>query len=170
MLQQRSHPFFCTVAILCQEGTIESPQHLTREQFRQAGRSLESPQVVIVSPSYRQVRRYPVFANEDAELIALMDNEITKEATKEIEEKIRRVNEALDEEIENEETEIIEELFEDETFVDNVLEEIEELETELTEQALEDLDISSVIDMRNVPIEEFILSDSDETTTAQLIF
>jgi len=149
------------------------PQHLTREQFRQAGRSLDSldsPQVVIVSPSYRQVRRYPVFANEDAELIALMDNEITKEATKEIEEKIRRVNEALDEEIENEETEIIEELFEDETFVDNVLEEIEELETELTEQALEDLDISSVIDMRNVPIEEFILSDSDETTTAQLIF
>jgi len=139
------------------------PQHLTREQFRQAGRSLDS----LDSP---QVRRYPVFANEDAELIALMDNEITKEATKEIEEKIRRVNEALDEEIEKEETEIIEELFEDETFVNNVLEEIEELETELTEQALEDLDISSVIDMRNVPIEEFILSDSDETTTAQLIF
>merc|ERR1712212_1324657 len=131
------------------------PQGLTREQFRQAGRSLNSPQVVIVSPSYRQVRRYPVFANEDAEIIALMDNEITKEATKEIEEKIRRVNEALDEEIENEEAQIIEELFEDKTFVDNVLEEIEELET----------DISGVVDMRNVPLEGFIISDSDETTT-----
>ena len=96
-----------------------------------------------------------------------MDNEITKQATKEIEEKIRRVNVALDEEIENEEAQIIEELFEDETFVDNVLEEIEELETELTEQTLEDLDISAVIDMQNVPLEDIIISDGDETTTPQ---
>ena len=96
-----------------------------------------------------------------------MDNEITQEATKDIEEKIRRVNVALDEEIENEEAQIIEELFEDETFVDNVLEEIEELETELTEQTLEDLDISAVIDMRNVPLEDIIISDGNETTTPQ---
>merc|ERR1711892_738583 len=95
---------------------------LTRDQFRQTARRLDtfpspSDQVVIVSPSYRQVRRYP-FANENNNLISLVGNDIE---TKKIEEKIRKVNEALDKEIQKEEAKLVEELFEDESFVENVV-------------------------------------------------
>ena len=82
--------------------------------------------------------------------------------TKQIEEKIRKVNEALDKEIEKEETQIVEELFGDASFVENVLDEIKEIETELAAEALEedfgieDFDLSSLVDTRNVPLEKFI--------------
>merc|ERR1712123_108900 len=139
------------------------PGGLTRDQFRQPARRLDtfpppSDQVVIVSPSYRQVRRYP-FTNENTKLISLVVNDIE---TKQIEEKIRKVNEALDKEIQKEEAQIVEELFEDKSFVGNVLDEIREIETELAAEALEedfaieDFDISSIIVEQNVLQEKFI--------------
>ena len=105
-----------------------------------------------------QVRRYP-FANENNNLISLVGNDIE---TKQIEEKIRKVNEALDKEIQKEEAKLVEELFEDESFVENVLDEIKEIETELAAEALEEdfaieeFDLSSLVDTRNVPLEKFI--------------
>ena len=105
-----------------------------------------------------QVRRYP-FANENIKLNSLVDNDIE---TKNIEEKIRKVNEALDKEIQKEEANILEELSKEESFVENVLDEIKEIETELAIEALEedfaieDFDISSRVDTRKVLIEKFI--------------
>merc|ERR1712123_284307 len=136
----------------------QGPGGLTRDQFRQTARRLDtfpppSDQVVIVSPSYRQVRRYP-FANENNNLISLVGNDIE---TKKIEEKIKKVNEALDKEIQKEEAKLVEALFEDESFVENVLDEIKEIETELAAEALEEdfateeFDLSSLVDTRNVP-------------------
>ena len=105
-----------------------------------------------------QVRRYP-FANENMKVNSLVDNDIE---TKNIEEKIRKVNEALDKEIQNEEAKILEELSKEESFVENVLDKIKEIETELAIEALEedfaieDFDISSRVDTRKVPLEKFI--------------
>ena len=85
--------------------------------------------------------------------------------TKQIEEKIRKVNEALDKEIQKEEAQIVEELFEDKSFVENVLDEIRDIETELAAEVLEedfaitDFDISSIIVEQNVPQEKFIHMD-----------
>ena len=156
----------------------QGPGGLTRDQFRQTARRLDtfpSPgdQVVIVSPSYRQVRdkhvigeklihlfqvrRYP-FANENIKLNYLVDNDIE---TTNIEEKIRKVNEALDKEIQKEEAKILEELSKEESFAENVLDKIKEIETELAIEALEedfeieDFDISSLVDTRKVPLEKF---------------
>ena len=85
--------------------------------------------------------------------------------TKDIEEKIRKVNEALFKEIETEEKQI-EDLLEDESFfVENVLEEIKEIENELVEEAIEedldmeDVDLSFLIDTRDVPMNVLLVSD-----------
>ena len=105
-----------------------------------------------------QVRRYP-FANENIKVNSLVDNDIE---TKNIEEKIRKVNEALDKEIQNEEAKILEELSKEESFVENVLDKIKEIKTELAIEALEEdfaieeFDISSRVDTRKVLLEKFI--------------
>ena len=95
--------------------------------------------------------------------------------TKELEEKIRKVNEALDKEIEKEEKQI-QELLEDESFVENVLEEIQEIETELIDEAIEgdlelkDVDLSYLVDTRNVPMNVLLLSDIETIPITQVDF
>eukprot|EP00091_Calanus_sinicus_P007864 TRINITY_DN19187_c0_g1_i1.p2 TRINITY_DN19187_c0_g1~~TRINITY_DN19187_c0_g1_i1.p2 ORF type:complete len:117 (-),score=49.10 TRINITY_DN19187_c0_g1_i1:45-395(-) len=87
--------------------------------------------------------------------------------TKEIEEKIKKVNDALDREIEKEEKQI-EDLLEDTSFVENVLQEIKEIETEFVEEAMEedlemeDVDLSLLVDTRNVLMNALLVSDIDE--------
>ena len=74
--------------------------------------------------------------------------------TNEIQEKIRKVNEQFEKEIEKEEEEIVQKLFEDETLVDTVLNDIKDMERILEEkQVTEELDISSIVNIRNVPLE-----------------
>ena len=111
--------------------------------------------------SYFQVRRYP-FVNDDEQLNAIADNTLQ---TTEIEEKIRKVNEALDKEIEKEEEQIVQELFKDEYVLENVLNEITQIENELILEALEEdfeveeFDLSSFVNSRNVPLDVIFIGD-----------
>merc|ERR1719350_1646132 len=124
-----------------------------------------------MSPSYRQVRRYP-FENNIRKNLSPVDKTFE---TKEIEEKIRRVNEALDKEIEKEEKQI-EDLLEVASFVENVLQEIKEIETELVEEAidedleLKDVDLSLIVDTRNVPTNVLLVSDIEEIPITSVDF
>ena len=119
-----------------------------------------------------QVRRYP-FVNDDEKLNAIADNTIE---TNEIEEKIRKINEALDKEIKKEEEKIVQELFEDENIIESVLNDIKDLESELDEETLEetfeidDFDLSSIVNTRNVPLDDIVLSDDDEALTSLVEF
>eukprot|EP00092_Neocalanus_flemingeri_P034902 GFUD01037977.1.p1 GENE.GFUD01037977.1~~GFUD01037977.1.p1 ORF type:complete len:173 (+),score=47.96 GFUD01037977.1:37-555(+) len=160
--------FHKSILLLSACATVHSyPQVLTLDQFKQEGRSLDvfpGNNVVIVSPSYRQVRRYP-FINDEETLNAVADNHVE---TNEIEEKIRKVNEALDKEIKKEEEQLVQELFESELSIENVLNEIQNIESELEGQTLEEdfevdvLDISSFVNTRNIPLELLLVSDGDE--------
>ena len=93
----------------------------------------------------------------------------------EIEEKIRKVNEALDKEIEKEEKQIVD-LLENSSFVENVLEEIQEIETELIDEAIEEdlemeyVDLSSLVDTQNVPMNVLLLSDIETIPITQVDF
>ena len=57
----------------------------------------------------------------------------------------------------------MQELFEDENFIESVLNDIKDLESELEEESLEenfeinDFDLSSIVNARNVPLDVFVL-------------
>ena len=78
-----------------------------------------------------------------------------------------KVNKALDKEIEKEEKQI-EDLLEGESFVENVLEEIKEIENELVEESIKEdvemeyVDLSLVVNTRDVPMNLLLVGDFDQ--------
>merc|ERR1711915_967184 len=84
----------------------------------------------------------------------------------EIEEKIKKVNEALDMEIKQEEDKLLQELIDEKSNLEDLIDEIEELEDDIAEDVAElndeDADISFMVQTKEVPGAKILFSEKNQ--------
>merc|ERR1711915_751441 len=84
----------------------------------------------------------------------------------EIEEKIKKVNEALNIEIEQEEDKLLQEIIDEESNLEDLIDEIEELEDDIAEDVAElnneDADISFMVQTKEVPGAKILFSEMNQ--------